>query len=299
MPKKNMSPAERKAWGEKMKAAREAKAKQSAQTQAAPENSEPARPSAEEESERKLDTVLSAEAAGDLNPEPIETSPSAPEVNTQGDPSITDLLRRIEELERERQFFQQPVPPVAQGAQVTSGGIVGTVTKYSVNPKDYPDPRDKLFEEPRLRLKGFNRDWWDLEWTVGRVNYETKDRINTVEPKFQLKLIRIIEDPETGEPSNKRYTLWKGTFFEDPQAAIQVALDHGYEVSEQMEKAFLDEMRYLRMRDWLLEAFYPPKPSQAKVNKTETVIGNRLVEVYEINSQESATIPFQNLTKKL
>jgi hypothetical protein len=275
MPRKKMTPAERKAWGEKMRLAREAKASPNAQPQVTPEDSAPAQISEE-----------------------LETSDSAPEVNTQGEDTVTQLLKRIEELEK-RQFFQQPVPPVAPGAQVTSGGIVGTVTKYSINPKDYPDPRDRLFEEKRLQLKGFNRDWWDLEWIVGRVNYETKDRVNTVEPKFQLRLIRIIEDPETGEPSNKRYTLWKGTFFEDPQAAIQVALDHGFEVSEQMEKAFLDEMRYLRMRDWLLEAFYPPKPSQQKINKTETVIGNRLVEVYEINSQESATIPFQNISKKL
>lgn len=278
MPKKNMTPAEKKAWGEKMRLAREAKAQERA-------------------SEQKLDTVLSAEAAGDLNPEPLEVSPSAPETNV-GEDTVTQLLKRIEELEK-RQFFQQPVPPQQQNAQVTSGGIVGTVTKYSVNPKDYPDPRDQLFEEPRLKLKGFNRDWWDLEWTVGRVNYETKDRINTSEPKFQLKLIRIIEDPETGEPSAKRYPLWKGTWFEDPQAAIQVALDYGIEVSEEMHKTFLDEMRYLRIRDWLLEAFYPPKPNQQKMNKTETVIGNRLVEVYEVNSTKSEDIPFQDLKKKL
>lgn len=264
MPKKEKTPAERKAWGEKMKAAR--KAKKLAST---PPVAEPT----------------------------VEVSPSAPET-IQGESDIDVLKRQVQEL-KDALFFQQrqQVPPAQQGASVSSRGITGTHTKYSTNPKDYPDPRDRLFDEAKLKLKGFNRDWWDLEWIVSRVNYDTKDGIHMAEPKFQIRLIRIIEDPETGEPSNKRYTLWKGTFFEDPEAAIQVAAQYGIEVGEEIEKLFLDEMRYLRMRDWLLEAFFPPKPSQSKMNKTETVIGNRLVEVYEINSQNSETIPFQDLKR--
>lgn len=276
MPRRKWTPEEKKAFGEKMKALREAKKAGQKQT------------------------------AGVLNPEPavnptsqnVEVSQSAPEINTDSEPTVSDLMKRIQELEQ-RQFFPQPAPQQAQNAQVTSMGLVGTTIKYSVNPKDYPDPRDRLFDEPKLKLKGFNRDWWDLEWNVSRANYETKDRINMSEPKFQVKLIRIIEDPETGEPSSKRYTLWKGTFFEDPNAAISIALQYGIEVGEDMQKSFLDEMRYLRIRDWLLEAFYPPKPSQDKMNKTETVIGNRLVEVYEANSVESTSIPFHNLKSKL
>jgi hypothetical protein len=270
MPKKNMTPAAKKAWGEKMKAAREAKANQNTPASETLKTSEPARPS-------------------------VEVSASIPEINTD-EITVAELLARIKELEAQRFFTPPPVDP---GATVSSRGITGTITKYSTNPKDYPDPRERLFGEAKLKLKGFSRDWWDLEWIVSRVNYDTKDGIHMAEPKFQIRLIRIIEDPETGLPSNKRYTLWKGTFFEDPEAAIQVAAQYGIEVGEEMEKVFLDEMRYLRMRDWLLEAFFPPKPSQDKVNKTETVIGNRLVEVYEINSQESATIPFQNISKKL
>jgi hypothetical protein len=263
MPRKKLTPAEKKAWGQKMKEAKKAK------------------------------------RAEEMAPLPLDLSASAPEVISQDD-DIETLKRQVQEL-KDMLFFQQrpQAQPTSGVAQVTSRGIVGTITKYSTNPKDYPDPRDRLFEEKRLQLKGFNRDWWDLEWIVSRVNYETKDGINTAEPKFQLKLIRIIEDPETGEPSNRRYTLWKGTFFEDPEAAIQVAFQHGIEVAEELQRDFLNEMRYLRFRDWLLEAFYPAKPIQAKVNKVETVIGNRLVEVYEVNSQESETIPFGNLTKKL
>jgi hypothetical protein len=275
MPKRNWTPEQKKAWGEKMRLAREAKASASAEH----------RRSAAEK---------------------IEVSPSPPEINTGGEETISALMKRIDELEKRQFFSPAQVTPVlgAQpqsstvGAQVTMQGVVGTIVKYSTNPKDYPDPRDRLFSEPKLSLKGFNRDWWDLEWEVSRVNYDTKDGLHMSEPKFQIRLIRIVED-ENGEPSNKRYILWKGTFFEDPEAAIAIAAEKGLEIPEELQKSFLDEMRYLRMRDWLTEAFYPPKPSQQKMNKTETVIGNRLVEVYEINSVNTEEIPFEKLTKKL
>ncbi len=274
MPRKEKTPAEKKAWGEKMRLAKEAKA--------------------QERLAKADDTIL-----GDAHTVP-EATPSVPEMTTPSEPSVADLMKRILELEQ-RQFFQasQSAPGLQQqGAQVSARGLVGTVTKYSVNPKDYPDPRDQLFEEPKLRLKGFNRDWWDLEFTITPVNYDTKDGIHMSEPKFQIRLIRIVEDPDTGEPSNKRYVLWKGSFFEDEGAAIAVAAQHGIQIPPELEASFLNEMRYLRMRDWLMEAFYPPKPTQDKANKVETVIANRLVEVYEINSVNSETIPFEKLSKK-
>ncbi len=275
-----MTDAEKKAWGEKMKALREAK-------------------KAEKVAEKKLDTVLSAEGAGDLNPEPV-VSPSAQVEEVQGETELEQLKRHVQELEQliRSQAQNQVVPPALPGAQVTSRGIVGTVTKFSVNPSDYPDPRDRLFHEQRLILQGFNRDWWDLDWTVTAVNYDGKDNIHYSEPKFQLKLIRILPDPDTQEPSSKRYVLWKGSFFEDPAAALQVANQYGLPVNPENEKLFLDEMRYLRIRDWLMEAFYPPKPAQNKVNKKEMVINDRVVEVFEINSAQSETIPFGQITKK-
>lgn len=214
--------------------------------------------------------------------------PTPPQID-QND--VGALLRRIEELEKQR-FFQEPQP------QVTARGIVGTVTRYSVDPKDYPDPRERLANEPKLEQHAFKHNF-ELDWDVGVSSYQTKDGINMREPRFHLNLLRIIMDEDTGEPTNKRYTVCKGVFFEDPDAALVVAREKGLEIPEYAEKPFLDEMRYLQMRDWVLEAFYPPKPNQNKINKTETVIGNRLVEVFEINSEQAETIPFGQLKTKL
>ena len=103
-------------------------------------------------------------------------------------------------------------------------------------------------------------------------------------------------DEETYEPTNMRYMLYQMIFHEDPQAAIATANEHGLKIDEKNEKQFLDEMRYLRMRDWLfgLEPFYPQK-AQTKKNKRQEVIGNRLVEVYEVSGENPQSIPFSEL----
>jgi hypothetical protein len=282
MPKKVWTPEERQAFGEKMKARREEKQKEREAQEGTQSHSEPQTPSSQNVEEPQALPQVEA---------------SKPQLE---EPSQDELLKRVKELES---YLFRMVGNQTQGQQSgpqisTHGGIQGTLVKYSVNPKDYPDPRDRLFEEPRLILQNFNRTWWDLEFEVTSVNYQTKDGINIKEPKFQLKLIRIIADPDTEEPSNKRYVLHKATFFEDPQAAIDVANQHGLKVAEELEKAFLDEMRYLRMRDWLLESFYLPKPDSAKQKVTEQVIENRLVKVYEHSSQNAESVPFEQLRNK-
>ncbi len=255
MPKKQWTPEERKAFGDKMRAKRAEKL------------AEPSQPPVAE--------------------------PTAPAMNNE---DIQSLLRRIEELESQR-FLQQV--PQAQTPQFNHAGrLVGTVERYIVDPKHYPDPCVRLADEKRLQRFAF-KDNYELGFSVSTTSYQTQDGINTREPKFTLELNRIVFDEDTGEPTVGRYTICNAIFHEDPQAAIVVARDNGVEVDETNEKAFLDEMRYLRMRDWLLEAFYPPKPSQPKKNKRDMVIGGKMVQYFEINSETSETIPFNELKTKV
>lgn len=198
---------------------------------------------------------------------------------------VSLLLKRINELEK-RQFFATPEAP-AQQYQTRS------VLKYSIKSKDYPDPRERLFQEPRLKMKNFTPTWWVLEYKVGKVNYD-KDSIHYTEPRFEIELWKILETEE-GEPSNEKFRLCGGIFFEDPDSFIQVANSSGIEVPEHLHKDFMDEMRYLVIRDWLLECFYPPKPTN-KNKGVERVIDNRIGEVVEINSVEPVNA-FAKLTK--
>lgn len=260
-----MTPEERKAWGEKMKASREAAA-------------------AAREAKKNIPAV--------------EENPT----NLSND-DVQALLRRVRELEdnfkmaetraqaAERQNGVQGAPQITNRAQ-----MVGSFEKYITDKAYYPDPRERLANEPRLQRFAFPINY-ELSWNVTTTQYQTLDGLNVREPRFTVELIKIVMDEETGEPTNGRYVLRTCMLHEDPDAALEIARQEGIEVGDD-HKAFLDEMRYLRIRDWLLEAFYP-KPSTTKKDKKEMVIGNRVVQFYEVNSQDSQTIPFGDLQGKV
>lgn len=242
MPKKNMTEEEKKAWGAKMKALRDAK------KEVVPQ-----------------DNILSNE-------------------------EISDLLRRVKELES-RQFTPQP-------GFNPQGGMVGTLEKYTVNPKYYPDPTERLAREAKLQRFAFPINY-ELKFDVAVTSYQTKDGVNTREPRFTLELHRIVMDEDTGQPTDGRYVISRAVFHEDPQAALIIAREQGFDVDTLSEKDFLDEMRYLRIRDWLFDVFYAPKNTGAKKNKKDMVIGNKLVEYFEISSENSESMPFNQLNTKL
>lgn len=214
--------------------------------------------------------------------------------------ALESMKRQIEELKASLERVAN-VNNVAQNPQVSlNRGLVGTIEKYAVDPSYYPDETSRLSQEAKLQRFAFPMNY-EMKFIVETVNYETKDGLSVKEPKFTLDLIRIILDEETGEQTNKRYRVCRQVFFEDPQTAVVIARQYGVEpeLFPGGERAFLNEMRYMRMRDWLLEAFYPPKP-QPSQNKRETVIGNKLVEVYEVNTElgeSSPTIDFHSLKK--
>jgi hypothetical protein len=244
MPRPKKGSAEAKAWGEKMKQARE-------------------------------------------NKNPKET--------IEQNDDIQVLKRRIEELEN-KQFFNQPPPQAPQGVVSTKQ----VITKYSFDPKVYPDPREKLSAEEKLRRFAFEENY-ELDWKVQKVDYE-EDGMKVRAPRFVLELWGKVIDEETNEIAKKydpatkewkeqRYVLKRGMFFEDPDSFIAVANQMGIEIPEFLQKPFLDEMRYIVMRDWLFENFFPPQNLQDKMSKKEVVINNRLVELFEINSDFESPQP--------
>lgn len=266
MPKKNMTQDEKNAWGEKMRAAREAKqeAKEASQELEQPKVEHPV-PQVE-------DTII-------------------PETSTEA------LLRRIEELSQNQALLQAVLLNQNQGTQVRGNRMVGTTDKYIVDPDNYPDPRARLYKESRLAPYAFDINY-ELDWNISTVSYETKDGINMREPKFRLELWRVKLDDE-GNKTDGRYVISKATFFEDPQAALIVAREKGLPIDEDNEKVFLDEMRYMRIRDWLLDNFYPPTITKTKSQKKDVVVGGKLVEYFEISSQDSESIPFDQLRGKV
>lgn len=211
----------------------------------------------------------------------------------RGEADYLDLQRQI--LELKQALLSQGTQP--NTLSFKGGNLTGTFEKYVVNPNHYPDPRERLSKEGRLARFAFDINY-ELNWKVDVSEYTTIDGIRTKEPKFTLELVRILIDEETGEPTNKRYVVCRLIMHEDPDAALTIARQNGIDVEEMEEAAFLDEMRYIRMRDWLLECFYPSPPEKTN-QKKDMVIGGTIVEFYEITSENPEKIPFDKIKNKM
>lgn len=239
MPKKEWTEEERKAFGEKMKAAR--------------------------------------------SKAPKETEVESDEI-TISKSEFQDLLKTVSELKSQLQTPNQFQP--LQQAQVTAGGLVGVQEKYSTT-RQYPDPTIRLRKEPRLAPFAFEYNY-DLTFDVSTSQYKTQEGVTVKEPKFQIKLLGIKLD-DAGNQTNQRYIIRQLIFHEDPEAALTLAREQGIEVDPSQEDNFLDEMRYLRTKAWLLDVFYPPKPKAADRRKEE-VIGNQVVEVFDVTSTDAVDL---------
>jgi hypothetical protein len=209
-----------------------------------------------------------------------------------------DLKQQIEELKARlfKDEVKQATNHTTETPTVTARGIIGTFEKYITNPARYPDPVERLSNEPKLKRFAF-KDNYELNFAINVSSYETQDGRREKQPKFTLQLIPIIFG-EDGEDHGERYIKRQVILHEDPDTALVIAKDNGLDVEDYEEKAFLDEMRYLRMRDWLFEEFLP-RPVSAKKSNRQQVINNQVVDIYEINSPDSAIIPFQDLRNKL
>ena len=245
MPNKDWTPERRKAFGEKMKAAREAKTKTPKET-----------------IEPKEDTI-----SGD---------------------DYSALLQEVREL---RQRIDSK--PEEERVGLQSGRLVGSVTKYNLTPSAYPDPAVRLAHESRLARFAFDENYI-LKFDVSTSEYTTIDNIRTKEPKFTLVLAAYMYDDESGEKTYesdgtpKAYVVRRLIMHEDPEAALVIARENGLDVDEANEEAFLNEMRYIRMRDFLLECFFPTPPKSIN-RKKEIVVGGKIVETFEVTTEGEAS----------
>ena len=207
--------------------------------------------------------------------------------------STDDLKSQVQMLKAQMELMTKMFG--GQAPQMNKQGrIVGETEKYSINKDDYPDPTPRLREEPRLNSVNFNYNY-ELEYGYEVTHYETKTGLNMSEPRFHINLNRIVIDGQ-GYQTDKRYKARKLTFHEDPDAAITVANENGVDVNNYPggEKAFLNEMRYLRIRDWLFDVFWP-KPADESAKIKEEVIGGQIVQVFTKSSEDASAIDFDSI----
>ena len=222
-----------------------------------------------------------------------EVPPIAPlpvQETIQSDDDLDALKKQIEELKQMVYWQAQANNPQKVNTHVNQqGSLVGTTEKFTVDPTYYADPIERLKEEPKLTRFAFKENY-EVKYEVGVSEYQTKDGVNMREPKFMMELHGIVFDEDTGEPTNQRYIISRLIAHEDPQTAIVIARQNGIQVDESNERQFLDDMRYLRFRDWLLEAFYPAKADAGSL-RDERAVNGVIREFFTVSTDNGAEAP--------
>jgi hypothetical protein len=255
MPRPEKGSPEAKAWGEKMKASRAA----------------------------KKDTKVEKEI---------------PTTTSHTDEDLLTLIKNNQEV---LMAVLAKTTPGLPGSTVTDKGIEGTREKYDSDPTKYPDYTDRLAKETRLVRFGFKENY-RLMYDVKLSRYQRADGVWEQQPRFIYQLwgkridpdtgeFVVNTDPKTGVKTESIYGINQYIFHEDPEYFMIVARDEGLDVTDDNLDAALDEARYIQVRDWLLGCFYPEaaRPSE---NRTELVIGNKLVEVKEVSVEDGERVKF-------
>lgn len=240
------------------------------------------------------------------------TEPGTPTkaITDESNETIAELQRRMDEIMETNQLLKAAIlngQTQQNGVQLgNQNRIVGEVDKYLVDPNEYPDPTLRLAAEPKLQTIAFNHNY-ELMYDFSIRSYETKTGINMREPEFLITLLRVVLDDQgnrvqivdkDGVSKDKFYIARRLVFHEDPQAALVIARENNVAIDSENQKTFLDEMRYLRIRDWLFDFFWTKKPKSLD-GVHEEAVGGTIVQVYTKSSVEPSHVDFDQLQTKV
>lgn len=161
--------------------------------------------------------------------------------------------------------------------QVTNAGVQGVVYKYPIDKGHYPDPTDRLYDDPLLKRYSM-RDNFIFTWDVVGETYE-KHNITYSEPRFEVHLYRVIFDEDGITPTGKLALVNRHYQHEDELVARMAAQKLGLEGVSFEE--LMNEVRYQRIRTWLLALFQKPKIEQHNRRPVQMVIDGKVTEVYD------------------
>lgn len=170
-------------------------------------------------------------------------------------------------------------PQSFNGLHVSAqGGVQGRVVKHSLSKADYPDPTDRLYDDPQLKRHNL-RDNYIFTWEVTGEQYQ-KDNVTYAEPRFIVSLYRRLFN-DMDEDTGRAALISRNILHEDEFVAQIIADRLGLLENFANTKEMMDEVRYRRIRDWLIPIFIPSKPEEHANRRTEMVIDGKAVEVFD------------------
>lgn len=234
----------------------------------------------------------------------------SPVVDKAPNPDLEQMQKQLDEVMETNALLKAAfLTKQSDGHSIGVGRdnkLLGEVDKYLVDPDNYPDPTKRLSQEQRLQTIAFNHNY-ELEYDFTIRSYETKTGVNMREPEFTIRLLRCVIDDQgnrvkitdkNGKELDKFYIARRMMFHEDPQAALIIARENNLDIDKDDEVHFLNEMRYLRVRDWLFDYFWP-KGTETQEGVKEEAIGGTIVQVYTKSSIEPSSVDFDQLKTKV
>lgn len=233
---------------------------------------------------------------------PVAAEPESPgtpagtgNLITLTEEQFTALLAR---LDAGRTTDMAPSPSFSPGLQTNPfGQVIGTVTKFNVDPNYYPNPVEDLLADFDIdqRMRRFNlRENYFITFDITAKPYETKDHMSMQEPTFHLTLY-LNEFDDQGEPTGRAIVIQTLHLNEDEELTRLFASENGIEVTEEGLKDLMDRTRYARIRAWLIGIFFQPRNFQPSEDAREEAIGGSVVKVVT----KSAVKGFGNPTPKI
>ncbi len=223
-----------------------------------------------------------------FNPEEPAKAPQTNTISVDQAPTQNNQLvltqeqfdQLISKLNQGSTMDKAPAPSMTPGVglQVNPfGAVVGTVTKYNIDPEYYPNPVEALLDEPRLKRFSM-RDNYFITWDITAKPYQTKDNVSIAEPTFHLTLY-ANEFDETGDMTERAIVIQTLHMNEDEELAMIFASENGVEVSTEGLRELMTATRYERSKRWLEDIFFPPRNFEMSQDAHEEAIGGSVVKV--------------------
>lgn len=175
-----------------------------------------------------------------------------------------------------------------EGVTVGANGMQGTLYKYPVEADYYPDPTDRIFNMPELS-RFAPRENYEIKWTVEGNFYENeRTHVYYAEPTFKITILRVMFD-EMNQPSNMRAIVGTHIQHEDEIVARMVARDMNLDTTDL--RALMDEVRFQRIRRWILDLLVPAYRQQDRVEQvSEMAIDGKVVQMVDISTNADKNV---------
>lgn len=163
-----------------------------------------------------------------------------------------------------------------------SGAVQGIVQKQSVKREDYPDPTERLLNEQRIQ-RFAPHDNFIFKWSVDGVQY-VQNNVTFAEPKFTLELYRRLYDDDgelTGQAGLVSRNILHDDEFTTKIMAGRLGILDQFPDDEQGFRDLMNEIRYERIKAWMISLFVTPKIEQHRKKPSTMVIDGKAIEVLD------------------